>query len=234
MRCVRCDEMAFLAPISFFIFLYLTSVFFLFDGAFASSSITFNLPYGQRKCFSEELRAASQCRGSIHVASGKGEMSLDLFVTDRHGTVFFHKTNVNSLKFSFQTADRDMNVMDTYRFCVVNQVHPHAVHAANVARKVTLEIDVVSKHQDAALARLAKQDHADQLYSDLLSASQQVDSVINALDELRKREQQLTDLNQGTSTTILRVSILACVLTVATGLVNFFALKNFFKRKKIA
>lgn len=199
-----------------------------------ATSLTFNLPYGQRKCFSDDLPPSTSCRGTVHVTSGKGEMSLDLFVTDPRGTVFFHKSDVNSVKFSFRTGSFQQHTTQKYRFCVVNQVHPHAVHAADVVRKVTLDVEAITEHREKAISRLAKQDHADKLYADFLAASQLVDNMIEKMDDLRVSEQFLTDLNQSTATTILRVSMVACVLTVATGVLNFLSLKSFFKRKKLA
>lgn len=66
---------------------------------FFASSLTFELPYWQRKCFTEDLPPDTVTRVMVHVASGQGEMTLNLFVSDLKGVVHFQKSNVDSVKF---------------------------------------------------------------------------------------------------------------------------------------
>lgn len=202
-----------------------------------ASSLTFNLPYGQRKCFTEELPPSANVRGGINVASGKGDMSLDMFVSDSHGTVHFHKSDVNAVKFSFHTPasnTQGMYAPDDYRFCIVNQVHPQAAASPGVTRRITLEVSYVSDRHAQQVDRLAKEDVAEQVFSRFSSVSSDVDELIEKLDELRAKEQQLTELNENTSSTILTISLIASLFTILTGLLNFLSLKSFFKRKKLA
>lgn len=233
------------------------------------SSLTFDLPYGQRKCFTEDLPYGANVRGAVHVASGRGDMSLDLFVSDSHGKVYFHRADVNSVKFSFAVAQHgggsgghhahgdyghghdygqgdihggsehyvDPHSRDTeqqFRFCVVNQIHPHAAPDANVKRRVTLEVSVETERHTAALRGLARAADADKISVTFSHVAAEVDTIVEKLDELRVREQVLSELNESTATSILRISLLACTFTVVTGLLNFFSLKSFFKQKKLA
>lgn len=204
------------------------------DAAF-SNSLTFELPYGQRKCFSEDLPPDIEVRGTVHVASGQGEMTLDLFVSDMRGVVYFHKSNVDSVKFSFRTGHFPSHTREAFRFCVVNQVSANAAHpSARVVRRVTLEVETVKDRHDTSTSRLAKQDQVDKVYSSFLGVQNDVDDLIEKMDELRVKEQKLNDINESTSATIFRISLVACLFTILTGVLNFLSLKSFFKRKKLA
>lgn len=202
-----------------------------------ASSLTFNLPYGQRKCFSEEVPPSATVRGAVHVASGRGDMTLDMFVSDSHGTVHFHKSDINSVKFSFRTPatnSQGVYAPDDYRFCVVNQVHPQAAASPGVIRRITLDVTHMSDRHSAEVDKLAKDEHAEKIFTTFSTVSSEVDEIIEKLDELRAKEQDLTELNENTASTILTISVLASFFTIATGFVNFFSLKSFFKRKKLA
>lgn len=211
------------------------------------ASLTFTLPYGQRKCFNEELPISGTVRGTIHVSSGAGDMTLDLFVSDSRGAVQFHKSDVNSIKFSFDMSHSAYHQQhqqqqhynsyagtESYRFCIVNQVHPQASAPKEVSRRVTLDISVVSDMHSEQVSKLATSEHAEKLFSTFASVSSDVDGVIRKLDELRSRELELTQINESTSSTILTISVLASLFTILTGVLNVMSLKSFFKRKKLA
>lgn len=201
-----------------------------------AGSLTFELPYGQRKCFTEDLPPDTVTRGTMHVASGQGEMTLDVFVSDLQGIVHFHKSNVDNVKFSFKTGHFPLHTREAYRFCVVNQVSPNAIQQSSgrVVRRITLEVETVKEPHDPTTSRLAKQGQVDQMYTSFLSVQNDVDGLIEKMDELRATEQVLSEVNESTSTTILRISLVACVFTILTGVLNFLSLKSFFKRKKLA
>lgn len=209
----------------------------------AGSKLTFNLPYGQRKCLREDVPGSATVQGSVEVSSGRGDMTLDLFVTNLEGKVFFHKTDVNSMKYSFRTPGgtpsaahpgEDFGNRHGYRFCVVNQVHPHAATSGGVTRRVTLEISYVTDRHQEEISKLAKDDHAEKVFSTFSTVTSDVDKLIDKMDELRQREKELSQMNDTTSRTIVSISIIACLFTILTGVLNFMSLKSFFKRKKLA
>lgn len=219
------------------------AIVILTSSTVAGSKLTFNLPYGQRKCLREEIPGSSTVQGSVEVSSGRGDMTLDLFVTNMEGKVFFHKTDVNSMKYSFRTpggtsvgahVGDEYVVRGMYRFCVVNQVHPHAATTGDVTRRVTLAISYVTDRHQEEVSKLAKEDHAEKVFSSFSTVTSDVDKLIDRMDELRQREKELSQMNETTSRTIVSISVLACLFTILTGVLNFFSLKSFFKRKKLA
>lgn len=162
-------------------------------------------------------------------------MSLDLFVSDERGSVYFHKSDVNMVKFSFQTGSFQQHTMKPYSFCVINQVHKDSRSNPGAIRRVTLEVEVENQdNRKTEASRLAKQSHAEKVYTDFLSVSSDVDRLIEKMDDLREKEKALSELNEQTATTILRISVIACLFTIGTGVLNFLSLKTFFKRKKLA
>lgn len=201
-----------------------------------ANSLTFELPYGERKCFSEDLPPDVSIHGTVHVSSGQGEMSLDLFVLDESGAVRFHKSDVNSIKFSFRSGSYPHPLRKDYRFCIVNQVKAHAAQPAarHVTRRVTLEVGVAPGESGGNTGRFAKQEHVDNIYESFLAVSGEIDALIERMDELRAKEEILTEANEQTTVVILRISLVACALTIATGVLNLLSLQRFFKRKKLA
>lgn len=198
-----------------------------------AQALTFDLAYGQRKCFSEDLPPLTTVRGDVQVASGRGEMRLDLFVSDAKGVVAFHKSDVNMVKYSFQTASYDRHTTSPYRFCIVNQVHARAANDGDLSRRVTMKVDVLHKSRAEQFSRLATKGHVSKIQESFQSVSDDVDRLIEVMDELRAKEQELTDLNASTTRTIVRISVVACLFTIATGVANFVSLKSFFKQKKL-
>lgn len=53
------------------------------------------------------------------------------------------------------------------------------------------------------------------------------------MDEIRMREQSLSNIGKETTAIIVRISLVACLFTILTGVLNFMFLKDFFKRKKM-
>lgn len=199
------------------------------------ASITFDLAYGQQKCFSEDLPPVTIVRGDVQIASGRGEMRLDLFVTDMNGVLAFHKSDVNAVKYSFQTGAYERHTTQQYRFCIVNQLKPRGTEpGTEVFRRVTIKVNSISNSRGAEVGNLAKRDHVSKLQQTFHEVSNEVDRLIETMDQLRVDEQLLTDVNRNTTSSIIRISIVACLFTILTGVLNVMSLKSFFKQKKLA
>lgn len=214
-----------------------TSFFLLLTlllGPCLSSAITFDLQYGSRKCVSEDIPPLSDVRGVIHVSGGGGDMALDLFVSDPRGVVYFHKADANSIKYSFKSGAFDSRATQAYRFCVVHQVHPNAATRSDLSRRVSLDVKVESEQSRVEVEALAKRGHLSKVQESFQEVYHEVDSLIQKMDELRMKEQTLSDINEDTSRTVLRVTVLAAIFTIGTGVLNFMNLKSFFKQKKLA
>lgn len=202
--------------------------------AVSAEALTFDLPYGSRKCLSEDIPALSNIRGELRVAGGNGEMSLDLFVSDPRGIVYFHKADANAVKYSFKSGPFEEHTTQPYRFCVVHQVHPNAAARNDVVRRVSLSVIVESPAAREEVDRLAKGGHLTKIQERFNEVSSEVDVLIDRLDQLREQEHRLAEMNEDTSQTILRITIIAALFTIATGVLNFLNLTSFFKQKKLA
>jgi emp24/gp25L/p24 family/GOLD len=185
-------------------------------------------------CLIEDVPPLSNVRGELRVAGGKGDMTLDLFVSDPSGVVYYHKADVNAVKYSFKSGAFQAHTTMPYRFCVVHQIHPHAPPGTNVARRVSLSVKVETPAFKEVVDSLAKGGHISKIQESFQEVSNEVDALIARLDELRVKEQALTDINEDTSRTILRITIIAALFTIASGVLNFLNLKSFFKQKKLA
>lgn len=206
----------------------------LLAAAACGAALTFDLTYGSRKCMSEDVSSLADVRGDIHVSSGVGDMTLDLFVSDPRGVVYFHRAGANSLKFSFKAGEFDEHQTQAYRFCVVHQVHPNAAARTEVTRRVSLNVKVEGKGVQQEVAALAKKGDVLQAQEKFQDVYREVDNIISRMDELRNMEDSLTEANESTSKVVLRVTFLAAVFTIGTGVLNFLNLKTFFRSKKLA
>jgi hypothetical protein len=206
----------------------------LLAAAAAAAALTFDLPYGARKCVSEDVTPLAGVRGELHVSGGTGDMSLDLFVSDPRGVVYFHRAGANSVKYSFKAGAFDARVTQSYRFCIVHQVHPNAAARTDVSRRVSLSVAVEAKGVREDLEGLAKKGDVGKVQERFQEVYREVDTLIGRMDELRDKEAALSAVNDDTSRIVLRVTVLAAVFTVGTGVLNFLNLKTFFKSKKLA
>ena len=66
-------------------------------------AIRFVLEKGQSRCFWETFADHSNVLGEYMVATGKGDMRVDLRITDDEGKELFAKTDMDHGKFEFQT-----------------------------------------------------------------------------------------------------------------------------------
>lgn len=201
--------------------------------AAAASALTFDLSYGSRKCISEDVTPLADVRGELHVSGGSGDMSLDLFVSDPRGVVYFHRAGANSVKYSFKAGNFG-TATQAYRFCVVHQVHPNAATRTEVVRRVTLSVKVEGKGIQEEVAALAKRGDVAQAQEKFQDVYREVDNIISQMDRLRDMEEALSSANENTSRIVMRVTFLAAVFTIGTGVLNFLNLKTFFKSKKLA
>jgi emp24/gp25L/p24 family/GOLD len=197
-------------------------------------AVTFELGYGARKCLSEDVPPLANVRGELHVAGGAGDMSLDLFVSNPRGVVYFHKADASAVKYTFKSGAFEAHTTEPYRFCIVHQVHPNSAASTDVLRRVTLTVQVETPASKHAISSLATKDHVAKAQQTFQDVSNEVDVLIAQLDDLRIKEQALSDVNDDTSRTIVRITIIAALFTVATGVLNFLNLKTFFKQKKLA
>lgn len=197
-------------------------------------ALTFDLPYGSRKCVSEEVPPVADVKGEVHVSGGNGDMSLDLFVSDPRGVVYFHRAAVNSVKFSFKSGTFDERQTQNYRFCVVHQVHPNSAARTDVSRRVSLDVSVETAKVKEDLKLLASKGDLTRVQERFQTLYKEVDEIIGRMDVLREREKLLNAANEDTSRVVVRVTIVAGIFTIMTGVLNFVSLKSFFKSKKLA
>lgn len=206
----------------------------LLAAAACGAALTFDLTYGSRKCVSEDVTSLANVRGEVHVSGGVGDMSLDLFVSDPRGVVYFHRAGANAVKYSFKAGAFDERLTQAYRFCIVHQVHPNAAARTEVTRRVSLSMNVEGKGVQEEVAALAKRGDVVAAQEKFQDVYREVDNIISRMDELRNMEDALTAANESTSKVVMRVTFLAAVFTIGTGVLNFLNLKTFFKSKKLA
>ena len=198
-----------------------------------SYGLSLEVDYGSRKCIYEDFPPNTQVTGEFHVSGGHGEMDLDLFVTDPRGVVFYNKQNLQSQQYSFRTGHYPQHTTQTFKFCVVHQIHHQASRASRVKRQVSFTIE--TKRQKGAtrssqVATGKQLETASERFSDI---EVELDILLGDLDEMREHEQVISEIGTRTTKTILFYSLLSIVVTLLTGFLNHYYLRFFFKQKKL-
>jgi emp24/gp25L/p24 family/GOLD len=213
--------------------------------------IHFYLQPGSRRCFTEDLPMGKTIPAEVSVASGKGVMELDVWVTTADGTVLYHKRSPSHGKFIFQTPvvqPRQYSGIDdeaddlvgmeydeeTIRVCVEHQQDPHA-HAGDGSRRlVSLSMDHTTPpggvHKDASLAH---EGQAAQLQDGLSRVQDTLSSLVNDITMMQQRERILVRHLHSTNKRVATYAIFSILVAVCISFAQLQYFKTYFKQKKI-
>lgn len=125
--------------------------------------------------------------------------------------------------------EKEERLFDLRKFeiCVSSQ----GDRTEGVKRRVRL---VIHKGQTAHdYNRLAKKEHMTQLEVSLRQVSGELHELMNELDQARRMEDVLRELNENTNKSVVIFSVLSLISLFAVGGYQAFYTKRFFKRKKI-
>jgi emp24/gp25L/p24 family/GOLD len=215
--------------------------------------IHFYLQPGMRRCFTEDLPVGKMIPAEVNVASGKGVMELDVWVTTLDGTVLYHKRSPSHGKFIFQTPvvqprqysgideDADDTMMgmeddeETIRICVEHQQHPHEHAAGDGSRRlVSLAMDHTTPpggvHRDA---QLAQEGNAAQLQDGLSRVQDTLASLVSDITMLQQRERILVKHLHATNKRVATYAIISILVAALVSFVQLQYFKIYFKQKKI-
>lgn len=213
----------------------MSTILFLLLATYARA-ITFDLYFGEQKCFGEDFLPRTSVKGDVHVSTGRGgaDMKLDVVITNSKQVVVFHRAAIHTAKFSFTTGEYKSTTSQPYRICVRHQVPSYAARPpTDIAayRRVTLSLHTPRTSQD--IAKLASRAHVNRTSQSFREVSFSLERLLQAMHSIRSLEQHLSDIGNSTATLVVCISLLASLFTILTGVLNFMYLKNFFKHKKL-
>ena len=80
---------------------------------------------------------------------------------------------------------------------------------------------------------VAKKDNLDSVHTELLRLEDAVHSIHLELQHIRRKEEQMRDVNEMTNTRVAWGSVTALIICVATAVLQVYNLRKFLIRKKV-
>uniref|UniRef100_A0AAY4BP09 GOLD domain-containing protein n=1 Tax=Denticeps clupeoides TaxID=299321 RepID=A0AAY4BP09_9TELE len=183
-----------------------------------AGSITFYLPVNSRRCLREEIHKDVLVTGEYQISEAPNTRN-SLQIKDSSSHMLYSKENASKGKFAFTTEDYDM-----FEVCfestgrvpdqLVNLDMKHGVEAKNYEE-------------------IAKVEKLKPLEVELRRLEDLSESIVNDFAYMKKREEEMRDTNESTSSRVLYFSIfsMCCLTGLATWQVLY--LRRFFKAKKL-
>ncbi|GAB0497867.1 hypothetical protein MMPV_009204 [Pyropia vietnamensis] len=212
------------------------------------AAIQFDVFLEGQRCITEELTPYSTVNGLVHVADGPTAMSVDVFVSDSRGKVYFHKAGAVHEAFSFKTGPPprspygghdDPHALTPYRICAQHAPRPddpssgyrRGTSGTPPSRRVT--VSLTQGLSPVAREGLAKRSHVDSHVDRVRELEYQLQTVIGGIDDMKAVEADVLRKNDDTNLRVLWYSVAACGVMIGAGVYQVFYMKTFFKRAKL-
>lgn len=184
------------------------------------------------------------------MASGRGEMEIDVWVTTVGGTVLYHRRAAEHGKFSFRTPalsrkyhadmmdDEDeydyeeaRAEEDTFKVCVEHQQVGSRAHAAGTRRMVSLKLNEAHGPDGDDAAEKGDTDRLEATMKDMQASLR--DMKLD-LDHLQWREEKwLIEGMQRTTGRVTALAVFSLAVMVATSAMQYRYYLGYFKQKKL-
>jgi hypothetical protein len=213
-----------------------------------SAAVRFYLEPGARRCFTEDLPTNARITGELHVASGKGVMEIDLWITTLSGLVIYHNRAADHGKFSFITArvekmqysgvdDEEEDGFDfqdeTYRICLEHQYRSDAVQPDGAKRSIYFNLHNSFLEIDSEAHNLARSGKTDTLQNNMRNVHDALSNIIGDLSHLQQRERVLVKRLNVTSSRVTYLACLSILIAMITSIMQLQFFKSYFKQRKL-
>lgn len=218
-----------------------------------TNAIRFYLDPGERRCFTEELPSLSRITGEVLVASGRGTMDIDVWITTMKGKVLYHRRSSEHGKFSFNTPAiakehhdetlddyedeydyaEESHEEDTFKICIEHQQAPSRAHPAGTRRMISFKLNQAFNGVHDRLNEAAGKGDTDKLQETMREMHTTLSGMIGDLSQLQRRERTLTRRMQRSAGRVTWLAAFSLVVTLATSFAQFRYYKGYFKQKKL-
>ncbi|KAJ6654270.1 hypothetical protein lerEdw1_007367 [Lerista edwardsae] len=187
--------------------------------------LQFYLPPHSRKCLHEELRKDVMVTGEYEVSEAAAPgIKTDLRIRDSRGHLLYSKDEARKGKFAFTTDD-----LELYEICF--ESHGQAGNFRTSDQLVSLKVKhgVETRNYDD----IAKAEKLKPLEVDLRRLEDLSESIVKDFVFMKKREEEMRDTNESTSTRVFYFSIFSILCLVGLASWQVCYLRHFFKAKKL-
>jgi len=192
-----------------------------------SSALFFKLPVKTEKCLKDEVKRDILVTGQYNIQI-INNIIVNLKVIDSKSHVLYQKESASDGKFAFT-----LDVNDVFTICFSSDYAPNAQY--NKKSQITSDIEINLKRGVEAknYDELAKAEQLKPLELNMRKLEDLTLSVFNDFTLMKKRGEDMRDMNLSTNSRVLYFSIfsMSCLIFLATW--QIFYLKKYFKNKKL-
>lgn len=189
------------------------------------SAIRFDLPPHSRKCLKHEMYANQLAVGQYEVSSLPGTV-VDVTITDSKGHVAFNRENVDGKGKFAVTSDST----DFYELCFAYSSSPSSAPLHLTAREVAVDWKVGAEAKDYSTI---DPDKLNSVERELARIEDLTNSIIVDFAYLKKREQEMRDTNDSTSTRLFYQTIASVIILLVLTTWQVLYLRTFFRARKL-
>ncbi|XVE85822.1 hypothetical protein DITRI_Ditri17bG0121900 [Diplodiscus trichospermus] len=193
----------------------------------ASQSLRFELQSGHTKCIAEDIKSSSMSVGKYHVVNPNEDHplpdshKLTVRVTSSHGNSFHSAEKMEKGQFAFTAAEEG-----DYMACFGAPDHSPQI-------TLTVDFDWRTGVHAKDWSNVAKKGQVDSMELELKKLYDTVTSIHEEMFYLREREEEMQELNKGTTSKMFWLSFLSLFLCLSVAGLQFWHLKTFFEKKKL-
>ncbi|KAI0558440.1 emp24/gp25L/p24/GOLD [Gracilaria domingensis] len=165
----------------------------------------------------EHVPRGSTLYAEVRTSSTTNPLDIDVFVTNERGVVVAHKAAVSDHKFTIPgSAQTHSNpALEGYRFCFLNQIHPHQVVTKGETR-VSFNVRFGAGGKGVQRVELLKRDQIETTNDKIRNLEDDLNRVLVQMDDLKEQE-----------------DILSRIVIIAIGALQFDALKATLRQRKV-
>lgn len=202
-----------------------------------ASSIQISVGPTSRKCFTEQVPRGATIYVELRTSSARNPVDITLVVTNEHGHIVSQKSPITHNKVTIVPPTNDnpyyaqRNPLETYRFCLIP--HPPRNQMRPEETRISYSIKIGGGGIGAQKVDLLKTSHIEQTNQKIRQLDDSINTLLFGMDSLRKQEDILSQQNAATSRHLVTVSILTSIVVVAVGILQFDAVKEVLRKRKI-
>jgi len=188
-------------------------------------SISFDLPSGKVKCFSEDVPENTLVVGDYKadiIPAGQNRMPVEVQVSDPMEKVLYTQDDVSTGRFAFTSS-----VAGDYIVCF----HNKGLSEFQTQRRAMLDLKHGIDAKD--YTQVMKSEHLTEVQFLLEQMQHRTAIIRDDFVNHKFREEKLRDTTEKTCSRVVWFALFTMCVVVVTGFFQSLHLQNFFKRKKI-
>ncbi|CAM6092918.1 unnamed protein product [Calypogeia fissa] len=190
-------------------------------GLLVVEALRLEVPVSSTKCIADDIQEKVLTVGDYSVVSPGDGPGVTVRVTSPSGKQLHYTENVQVGQFAFTTQESG-----NFMVCFWIQ---HGTMGSSISIDLDWRTGVAAKDW----AGVAKKEKLDDMQIELMKLEEAVESIHAEMLRLRKREEEMRDLNESTNARVAWFSIMSLFICMGVAGWQLWHLKSFFEKKKL-